>query len=92
MSKTTTKISLNETFLDDLEGGCFLKTKKAKPYYGLILEIRKQGFSHKDMAEMLGITAQSFSQKINRKSGKDFWLHEAIFISKKLKIDFKKFF
>lgn len=69
-----------------------MKTKKAKPYYGLILEIRKQGFSHKDMAEMLGITAQSFSQKINRKSGKDFWFHEAIFISKKLKIDFKKFF
>lgn len=69
-----------------------MKSKKAKPYYGLILEIRKQGLSHKDMAEMLGITAQSFSQKINRKSGKDFWIHEAICISKKLKIDFKKFF
>ena len=63
-----------------------MKTKKAKPYYGLILEIRKQGFSHKDMAEMLGITAQSFSQKINRKSGKDFWFHEAIFISKESRI------
>ncbi|WP_257796624.1 hypothetical protein [Lactobacillus johnsonii] len=41
---------------------------------------------------MLGITSQSFSQKINRKGGKDFWFEEAIFLSKKLKIDFKQFF
>ena len=68
-----------------------LKSQHYQPYYGLISEIRKQGLSHKEVAKMLGITSQSFSQKINRKGGKDFWFEEAIFLSKKLKIDFKQF-
>ena len=69
-----------------LEGGCFLKTKKAKPYYGLILEIRKQGFSHKDMAEMLGITAQSYLCAKNKsKIWKRFLASRSNFYLKKIK-------
>lgn len=53
--------------------------KNHKPYYPVLeAEISKQGLRKKDIAQEMGITPRSLSQKMSGKS--DWWWNEILFI------------
>lgn len=63
-----------------------------EPYYGLMDAIRRRGKTYTEMANLLKITTSTFSRKINRKDGYDFYYSEAYAIAKALNISMDDFF
>ncbi len=68
-----------------------MKKESKKPYFGLISQVHRKGLSQRYLAKALGITQQSFSQKINRTDGKDFWFYQAKILSEILDLPLDKF-
>ncbi|WP_317335080.1 helix-turn-helix transcriptional regulator [Streptococcus orisratti] len=64
----------------------------AKPYFGLKVLIEKHGYKQQDIANKLNMNRSTFSQKINRKDGRDFSLSEANMISDILDEPLSNFF
>lgn len=53
--------------------------KEQKPYYPLLeAELARRGIAKKEIAQKLGITTRSFSNKIT--GNVDFWLREVLMI------------
>lgn len=62
-----------------------------KPYLKLKGYFASKNILNKEVAEILGITPQSFSAKINR-SGQDFTKDQVAILCKKFKLDANEFF
>lgn len=63
-----------------------------KPYYKLKGFLASNGILNKDVAELLGITPQTFSLKINCKSGQDFTKDQVAIMCNKYDLDANEFF
>lgn len=61
------------------------------PYYKLLGALAECGIKHKEIAEMLGITPTTFSNKINRKNA-DFTAPEMKMICDRLGVDSNSIF
>ena len=65
---------------------------KATPYFGLMVEMKKQGKTQSDLAKLINVNRTTFNQKINRVGGKDFYLSEARMIADELHIQVSNFY
>lgn len=65
---------------------------KATPYFGLMVEMKKQGKTQKDLAKLINVNRTTFSQKLNRVGGKDFYYSEARMIADDLHIKISNFY
>lgn len=65
---------------------------KNKPYNNLKGLLAKNDIRQSEMAQMVGMDSSSFSQKINRKNGRDFKLDESVRIAKILDVKIDDFF
>ncbi|KXT69357.1 hypothetical protein SGODD07_01846 [Streptococcus gordonii] len=63
-----------------------------KAYLGLKLLIEKHGYKQSEIANKIDMSRSTFSQKINRKDGRDFSLSEANAISDILNEPLSNFF
>lgn len=59
---------------------------KTEPYYGLMVQMKKQGKTQAELAKLIGVTRTTFNQKLNRINGKDFYYSEAKLIAARLNI------
>lgn len=62
---------------------------KTKPYYGLLIVMKKKGITQKELSEFLGINRTSMSAKLNGKISLSF--QEAVAISDYLNISLDDF-
>lgn len=64
---------------------------KAEPYFGLMVEMKKQKKTQSELADLINVNRSTFNQKLNRINGKDFYYSEAQLIAKALKIKVSNF-
>lgn len=65
--------------------------EKAEPYFGLMIEIKKQKKTQAYLARLINVDRSTFNQKLNRTDGKDFYYSEAQLIAKNLHIQVSDF-
>lgn len=65
--------------------------EKAEPYFGLMIEMKKQKRTQSELAKLINVNRSTFNQKLNRINGKDFYYSEAQLIAKKLNIHVSDF-
>lgn len=65
---------------------------KAEPYYGLMVEMKKNGKTQSELASLIHVSRSTFNQKLNRINGKDFYYSEAKLIADNLHIQVSDFF
>lgn len=65
---------------------------KPKPYYGLMDAMTRRNVTQNELADLIHVSKATFSRKINRKGGQDFYYSEADAISKKLGISIADFY
>lgn len=58
--------------------------EKDEPYYGLMVEMKRQGKTQAELANLIKVNRSTFNQKLNRINGKDFYYSEASLIAKAL--------
>lgn len=63
-----------------------------KPYYGLMDAMKRRNITQRELADLIHVSKATFSRKINRKYGQDFYYSEADAISKKLGISIADFY
>lgn len=66
--------------------------EKATPYFGLMIEMKKQRKTQGDLAKLIRVNRTTFNQKLNRSGGKDFYYSEAAMIAKELHIQVSDFY
>ncbi|WP_283582890.1 helix-turn-helix domain-containing protein [Limosilactobacillus difficilis] len=64
---------------------------KAEPYYGLMVEMKKNGKTQSELASLIHVSRSTFNQKLNRIDGKDFYYSEAKLIADNLHIQVSDF-
>lgn len=65
--------------------------EKAEPYFGLMVEMKKQKKTQAELAKLIHVNRSTFNQKLNRIDGKDFYYSEAQLIAKELSIHVSDF-
>lgn len=65
--------------------------EKTEPYYGLIIQMKKQHKTQAELADLIKVNRTTFNQKLNRINGKDFYYSEAETIANALKIPVSDF-
>ena len=65
---------------------------EVKPYYGLMDAMARRNITQSELADFIHVSKATFSRKINRKDGQDFYYSEADAISKKLGISIADFY
>lgn len=65
--------------------------EKAEPYYGLMVEMKRQGKTQSELADLINVNRSTFNQKLNRINGKDFYYSEASLIANALHMQVSDF-
>lgn len=65
---------------------------ETKPYYGLMDAMARRNITQSELADLIHVSKATFSRKINRKDGQDFYYSEANAISKKIGISIADFY
>ncbi len=65
--------------------------EKAEPYYGLMIEMKRQKKTQSELAKLINVNRSTFNQKLNRINGKDFYYSEASLIAHALHMQVSDF-